>query len=85
MENNIILYSNKDGKVSIQVTYLNDTFWLSQRLIAQLFGCSTDNISLHLKNIFNTGELDSISVTEDFSATASDVKTTKLNFTISMP
>ena len=38
MENNIILYCNKEGKVSIQVTYLNDTFWLTQRLIAQLFG-----------------------------------------------
>ncbi len=80
MENNIILYSNKEGKVSIQVTYLNDTFWLSQRHIAQLFGCSTDNISLHLKNIFNTGELDSISVTEEFSATANDGKNYKTKF-----
>jgi hypothetical protein len=80
MENNIILYSNKDGKVNVSVTYLNDTFWLPQKLIAQLFGCSADNISLHLKNIFITGELDSTSVTEEFSATASDGKNYKTKF-----
>ena len=42
-----------------------------------LFDCSTDNISLHLKNIFKENELDEISVTEEFSATASDGKTYK--------
>jgi hypothetical protein len=70
MENNIILYSNEHEKVSINVTFLNDTFWLPQKEIAELFGCSTDNVSLHLKNIFNSGELDQNSVTEEFSATA---------------
>jgi hypothetical protein len=74
MENNIILYSNEHEKVSIQVTFLNDTFWLPQKAIAELFGCSTDNVSLHLKNIFNSGELDQNSVTEEFSATANDGK-----------
>lgn len=42
--------------------------------MAELFGCSTDNISLHLKNIFLDGELDKDAVTEKFSATASDGK-----------
>ena len=42
--------------------------------MAELFGCSTDNISLHLKNIFLDGELDKDTVTEKFSATASDGK-----------
>lgn len=42
--------------------------------MAVLFDCSTDNISLHLKNIFNDGELDPDSVTEEFSVTASDGK-----------
>ena len=42
--------------------------------MAILFDCSTDNISLHLKNIFNDGELDPDSVTEEFSVTASDGK-----------
>ncbi|MFA6402650.1 MAG: hypothetical protein WCX31_13690 [Salinivirgaceae bacterium] len=72
MENNIILYSNGAGNVSISVSYQNDTFWLPQRAIAQLFGCSFDNVSLHLKNIFISGELEQNSVTEEFSATAND-------------
>ena len=77
MEENIILYSTAAGKVSIQVTYQNESFWLSQKAIAQLFNCSTDNVSLHLKNIFNSDELEANSVTEDFSSTASDGKNYK--------
>ena len=46
----------------------------------QLFGCSTDNISLHLKNIFAEGELDKNSVTAKFSATASDGKNYLMQF-----
>jgi len=80
MEGNILLYSNALGNVSIQVTYQNENFWLSQKAIAQLFDCSTDNVSLHLKNIFNSNELNSNSVTEEFSATASDGKNYKTKF-----
>jgi len=80
MENKIILYSNKNGKVNISVTYLNDTFWLPQKAIAALFGCSTDNVSLHLKNIFISGELEANSVTEEFTATANDGKNYKTKF-----
>ncbi len=80
MENKIILYSNESGNVNITVTYLKDTFWLTQKAIATLFGCSTDNVSLHLKKIFNSGELEQNSVTEDFSATASDGKNYKTKF-----
>ena len=46
-------------------------------MMAALFDCSTDNISLHLKNIFKTKELDENSVAEDFSITASDGKNYK--------
>jgi hypothetical protein len=80
MENKIILYSNKNGNVNISVTYLNDTFWLPQKAIAALFGCSTDNVSLHLKNIFSSGELEANSVTEEFTATANDGKNYKTKF-----
>lgn len=80
MENKIILYSTTLGNVNINVTYQNENFWLSQKAIAQLFDCSTDNVSLHLKNIFNSGELDATSVAEDFSATASDGKKYKTKF-----
>lgn len=48
--------------------------------MAELFGCSADNISLHLKNVFQSGELNKDSVTEEFSATATDGKTYKMRF-----
>lgn len=80
MENNIILYQTEKGNVSINVKYENENFWLSQKLIAQLFGCTADNVSLHLKNIFNSGELEPESVTEEFSATAKDGKNYKTKF-----
>jgi hypothetical protein len=80
MESKIILYSNEMGNVNINVTYQKDTFWLPQKAIAQLFDCSIDNVSLHLKNIFNSGELDQKSVTEEFSATANDGKNYKTKF-----
>jgi hypothetical protein len=58
----------------IEVRVQNETIWLTQKLMATLFDCSTDNISLHLKNIFKENELDENSVTEQFSVTASDGK-----------
>lgn len=76
----ILIYQNQEGKVKLTVTYKDDNFWLSQKLIAQLFDCSTDNVSLHLKNIFSSGELLPDSVTEDFSATANDGKNYKTKF-----
>ena len=58
----------------IQVHYKNETIWATQKAMATLFDCSTDNISLHLKNIFKTGELIEDSVTEKSSVTAADGK-----------
>lgn len=58
----------------------NESVWLTQKGMAQLFDCSVDNIGLHLKNIFKSGELDEKSVTEESSATASDGKTYKMKF-----
>jgi hypothetical protein len=49
------------------VCYANETFWLTQKAMAELFGCSSDNISLHLKNIYAEKELEEISTTEFFS------------------
>ena len=80
MENNIILYQTKEGNVSINVKYENENFWLSQKLMAQLFDCTADNVSLHLKNIFKSGELLSETVTEEFSATANDGKKYRVKF-----
>jgi len=80
MESNIVFYSNESSKATINVTYHNENFWLTQKVMAQLFGCSTDNISLHLKNIFNEHELSENSVVEIFSVTANDGKNYKTKF-----
>lgn len=66
-----MLEGKEDG---IQVMYKGETIWATQKAMAQLFDCSSDNISLHLKNIFSSGELDKDSVTEKNSATAADGK-----------
>lgn len=57
----------------------DDNLWLSQKLMAELFGCSTDNISLHLKNIFKSGELVKEAVIEEYSVTAADGKKYRTN------
>lgn len=72
-----LIFTNQVKEDGIEVRVQNDTIWLSQKLMAALFDCSTDNISLHLKNIFKEEELDENSVTEEFSVTASDGKNYK--------
>ena len=57
MESNLILYTNDNGDVSIQVRYEDGTFWLTQKRMAELFNVSVSTINEHLKSIFNTGEL----------------------------
>ena len=52
----------------------DETLWMTQKAMSELFGCTPDNIGVHLKNIFAAGELDENSVTEKISATASDGK-----------
>lgn len=72
-----LIFTNQVKEDGIEVRVQNDTIWLSQKLMAALFDCSTDNISLHLKNIFKEEELDESSVIEEFSVTASDGKNYK--------
>lgn len=69
-----LLYTLPEEKGTVQVVVKDETLWCTQKAMAQLFGCSTDNIGLHLKNIFGEGELDKDSVTEKISATAADGK-----------
>jgi hypothetical protein len=73
-ETPMVLFQSDDGAVRLNVRLDGETVWLPQRLMALLFDCSTDNISLHLRNIFEEGELNEISVTEEFSVTAMDGK-----------
>jgi hypothetical protein len=79
-ESQIIFYQTADGKTRVEVKMEQDTVWLSQKQMAELFDCSSDNIGLHLKNIFGTHELSEKSVTEDSSATANDGKTYQVKF-----
>ena len=71
------IQAQEDG---IEVRIQDETIWLSQKLMGVLFECSSDNISLHLKHIFQEGELEEYSVTEYFSATASDGKNYRTKF-----
>lgn len=64
----------------IQVLYKDETVWATQKAMAVLFDCSTDNIGLHLKNIFKSGELNESSVAEKNSATAADGKNYQTKF-----
>lgn len=63
----LIIYETPNGKLDIQLDLENETIWLTQRLIAQLFECSTDNVGVHLKNIYESGELEENRTTEIFS------------------
>lgn len=66
-DNQIAFYQSPDGSVNIEVKYVDENMWLSQKQIAELFGCSIDNVSLHLKNIFKENEADKKSTVEEFS------------------
>ena len=57
MENQIIFYQNETGNVTVPVTYQNDSFWLTQKTIAQLFGVEVPAISKHFSNIYKEKEL----------------------------
>lgn len=57
MESNLILYTSNNGDVSIQVRYEDGTFWLSQKRMAELFGVNVRTINEHLKNLYETSEL----------------------------
>jgi len=75
-----LLYSSANENISVNALIKDETIWLNQKSMAELFDCSTDNISLHLKNIFADGELDKNSVTEKISATAVDGKKYRTQF-----
>ena len=75
-----LVFTRQAGEDGIEVRVSGESVWLTQKGMAQLFDCSTDNISLHLKNIFKSGELSESSVTEQSSATAADGKTYKMKF-----
>lgn len=76
----IILYSSPDGVTKVDVTYEGDTFWLSQKQLAELFGVDRSVITKHLVNIFEERELNRESVCAEFAHTAEDGKTYQVQF-----
>ncbi len=62
-----LLFSDENQQVFVEVFFKDENIWLSQKLMSELYGCSTDNIALHLKNIFKEGELIEESTTEEYS------------------
>ena len=69
-----LIFQIEGKEQGVEVYYKDKTVWCTQKAMGMLFDCSTDNIGLHLKNIFASGELEKDSVTEKISATASDGK-----------
>ena len=70
----LIIFRTKEGEPGIQVRFEQDTVWLSQKLMGQLFQKDSDTIGLHLKNIYAQGELDESATTEDYSVVQKEGK-----------
>ena len=77
-----LIFQAQDKSQGVEVIYHDETIWATQKAMSVLFDCTTDNIGLHLKNIFASGELKKESVTEKISATASDGKIVKTDVSI---
>jgi len=76
----IILYSSSEGHIKVEVMHSDDTLWLTQKRIAELFGVDRSVVTKHLKNIIAINELAEDSVCANFAHTAEDGKTYQTNF-----
>ena len=81
-ESEIIFYKSDDGNIKIEVVYQDETFWMTQKKIAELFGVQRPAITKHLKNIFESEELEDDSVSSIMEHTAEDRKKYKTTFLI---
>ena len=79
-ESQIILYQSENGQAKINVHFEGDTAWLTQKLMAELFEVTVPTVNEHLRNIFETAELNEKSVIRNFRITASDGKTYETMF-----
>lgn len=80
MTNDIVLFETKDKSISLPVQVTDDTVWLTQTQMTELFSTTKQNISLHINNCFKEKELDKNSVVKDFLTTASDGKSYRTNY-----
>lgn len=79
-DSQLVIYKTEAGDVKIDVRFQNETVWLSQQLMAELFQTTKQNISLHIKNIIDEGELREVSVVKEFLTTAVDGKSYQTKF-----
>ena len=79
-KNNFIIYTTDDGQVDIEVRLEDENVWLTQNSMAELFDTTKQNISLHIKNIFEEKELEENSVVKHSLTTAKDGKNYKTKF-----
>ncbi len=80
----IVIFSNEEGEISVQVDAINETIWMNQKGIAELFSVTVPNVSYHFKNIFGSGELEPELVIKEFLITAQSgargISTEKVKF-----
>lgn len=74
MSDSIEIYQSADGQIQLDIRLEQENLWMSQSQISELFDTSTDNVSLHLKNIYAEQELDEVATTEDFSVVRQEGK-----------
>jgi len=79
-ESQLLIYQAEDGVIKIDVRFENETVWLSQQLMAELFQTTKQNVGQHLKNVFEDGELSPEAVVKKFFTTAADGKNYDSNF-----
>ena len=79
-QNNFIIYTTDDGQVDIEVRLEDENVWLTQNSRAELLNTTRNNITMHIKNIFQEGELQENSVSKDSLLTAKDGKKYKTKF-----
>ena len=73
-QSEFILYQTEDGQTRLEVRLQDETVWLTQKLMAELFQTSVPNVSMHIRNLFAEGELQAGSVVKEFLTTAADGK-----------
>ena len=74
LESDILIYQRSDGNIKIDVRLENNTVWLTQKLMAELFHTTVPNINMHLKSIYNEGELQEQSTIKDYLHVQTEAK-----------
>lgn len=78
-QNNFIMYTTDDGKVDIEVRLEDENVWLTQNSMAELFDTTRNNMTMHIRNIFEEGELQESSVSKESLLTCPKMEKTIIN------